>query len=102
MKSKLYQYLFIKCGRDEYEKDEILMNELGEVSRFVLAKDENEARMKAACELPEHHKKDLDDIEIVIKPFEDRIMINSNTYKSNAITVPLNSSYNTGLTLSCS
>lgn len=71
-KSKVFEYMVIyhpkakknKSGEDVAQKSEIIV----ELQR-VLAKDEKEVGIRVARELPEQYVSDLDNVEILVRPF---------------------------------
>ena len=61
-KQKLFQYAILLHNEDGKTK---IIKDLS----TVLANDQNSASMAAVLEIPAEHKGDLDNIEIVIRPF---------------------------------
>lgn len=65
MKSKVYQFVLVHCPKDG--KEVVIRPVLEQAVNMVLAKDDNEARMKASKQIPDGF--DLDEVEVVIRPF---------------------------------
>lgn len=66
---KLFQYAIIWHPTDKQVKEESLKSKvLGEI-KTILAIDHNSASMAAAMEIPADKKNELDQIQIIIRPF---------------------------------
>jgi hypothetical protein len=68
-KSKLFQYAVIWHPTDKQSKEECLKSKVLIDVETVLAVDVNSITMKAAMAIPSEYKDQLDQIEIVVRPF---------------------------------
>lgn len=72
MKSKIFHFILVRTPKNTTIKEHILRSSENSLVTFILAKDEQEARMKAARLIPthiNHTETDLDEIEIVLRPY---------------------------------
>jgi hypothetical protein len=72
IKSKLYEYAIIQHGRVTKAEEELGKRPVSSVlvePKRVLVRDENEALLTAAREIPVEFISRLDEIEVLIRPF---------------------------------
>lgn len=67
--SKLFQYAILWHPTEKQVKDEGLKSKVLVEPKTILALDQNGASMAAAMEIPNDKKAELDQIEIVLRPF---------------------------------
>jgi hypothetical protein len=67
--SKLFQYAILWHPTEKQIKDEGLKSKVLVEPNTILANDQNGAAMAAAMEIPAEKKSELDQIEIVLRPF---------------------------------
>lgn len=68
-KQKLFQYAILWHPTEKQVKDEDLKSLVLVEPKTILAIDQNSAGMAAAMEIPVDKKKELNQIEIVLRPF---------------------------------
>jgi hypothetical protein len=68
-KSKLFQYAIIWHPTEKQIKEESLKSKMLVELTTILATDQNAASMSAAMKIPTDKQNELDQIEIVIRPF---------------------------------
>lgn len=64
MKSKLFQYCVVWHPIKEEEKSKIIIQ-----PTIILAGDQQAASLAAAMAIPPEYRDDLDQIEVVVRPF---------------------------------
>ena len=69
MSAKLFQYAIIWHPTEKQMKEEGLKSRVLIEPKTILATDQNKAAMAAAMEIPEEGRDELDQIEIVLRPF---------------------------------
>ena len=69
MSAKLFQYAIIWHPTDKQVKEHGMKSEVLVEPTSILATDERKAAMAAAMEIPTEKREELDQIEIVIRPF---------------------------------
>lgn len=67
--SKLFQYAILWHPTEKQIKDDGAISKVIVDLRTILAIDQNKAAMAAAMEIPADKKQELDQIEIVLRPF---------------------------------
>lgn len=67
--SKLFQYAILWHPTEKQIKDEGMKSKVLIEPKTILAVDQNGATMAAAMEIPSDKKSELDQIEIVLRPF---------------------------------
>lgn len=67
--SKLFQYAILWHPTEKQVKDEGLKSKILVEPKTIMAVDQNGAAMAAAMEIPTDKKTELDQIEIVLRPF---------------------------------
>jgi len=67
--SKLFQYAILWHPTEKQTKDDGLKSKVLVEPKTILAIDQNGAAMAAAMEIPVENKSELDQIEIVLRPF---------------------------------
>jgi hypothetical protein len=67
--SKLFQYAILWHPTEKQVKDEGLKSVVLVEPKTILAANENSAAMAAAIEIPPVKRKELDQIEIALRPF---------------------------------
>ena len=67
--SKLFQYAILWHPTEKQIKDEGLKSKVLVEPATILANDQSSAAMAAAMEIPSDKKAELDQIEIVLRPF---------------------------------
>lgn len=67
--SKLFQYAILWHPTEKQVKDEGLKSKVLVEPKTILAADQQSAAMAAAMEIPAEKKTELDQIEIVLRPF---------------------------------
>ncbi len=67
--SKLFQYAILWHPTEKQVKDEGGKSKVLVELETILAKDQESAAMAAAMEIPSDNKSELDQIEIVLRPF---------------------------------
>lgn len=67
--SKLFQYAVLWHPTEKQSKEEGLKSKVLIEPKTILAVDQNGAAMAAAMEIPTDKKTELDQIEIVLRPF---------------------------------
>jgi hypothetical protein len=67
--SKLFQYAILWHPTEKQVKDEGLKSKVLVEPKTIMALDQNGAAMAAAMEIPTDKKAELDQIEIVLRPF---------------------------------
>lgn len=68
-KAKMFQYAVLWHPTEKQEKEEGLKSKVIIEPKTILSADQNNAAMAAAMEIPSDYKNQLDQIEIVIRPF---------------------------------
>ncbi|HYD92473.1 MAG TPA: hypothetical protein VEA37_13430 [Flavobacterium sp.] len=68
-KARLFQYAIIWHPTEKQVKDESLKSKVLVELKTILAVDQNAVSMAAAMEIPADKKSELDQIEIVVRPF---------------------------------
>ena len=68
-KSKLFQYAIIWHPTDKQVKDDGTKSKLVKAIDTILAADEKSVLMTAAMNIPTEYKDQLDQVEIVVRPF---------------------------------
>ena len=66
---RLFQYAILWHPTEKQVKDEGIKSKILVEPKVVLATDQNGALMTAAMEIPADKKGELDQIEIVLRPF---------------------------------
>lgn len=66
---KLFQYAILWHPTEKQIKDEGLKSKVLVEQKTILSQDQNGAAMAAAMEIPSDKKSELDQIEIVLRPF---------------------------------
>lgn len=69
MKSKLYQYAALWHPTEKQIKDEGLKSKLIVEPKTVLSADEKSAAMTAIMDIPQEYKNQLDQVEMLVRPF---------------------------------
>lgn len=69
MNKQLFQYAVIFNPSEKQVKEEGLESNLIVELQTVLAKDQDEATMRAAMAIPQAYKDKLSQIQIVVRPF---------------------------------
>ncbi len=67
--SKLFQYAILWHPTEKQVKDEGMKSKVLIEPKTILSIDQNGAAMAAAMEIPTEKKNELDQIEIVLRPF---------------------------------
>ena len=67
--SKLFQYAIIWHPTEKQKKEESLKSKLLLELTTILSQDQNTALMTASMKIPFENQEELDQIEIVIRPF---------------------------------
>lgn len=67
--SKLFQYAILWHPTEKQVKDEGMKSKVLIDPKTILSADQNGAAMAAAMEIPADKKGELDQIEIVLRPF---------------------------------
>ena len=67
--SKLFQYAILWHPTEKQVKDEGMKSKVLIEPKTILSADQNGAAMSAAMEIPTDKQNELDQIEIVIRPF---------------------------------
>ncbi len=67
--SKLFQYAILWHPTEKQIKDEGLKSKVLVEPATILSNDQNGAAMAAAMEIPAEKKAELDQIEIVLRPY---------------------------------
>ncbi len=68
-KSKLFQYAILWHPTEKQEKEESVKSKVIVEPKTILSADQNGAAMAAAMEIPTEYKTQLDQIEVVLRPF---------------------------------
>lgn len=68
-KQRMFQYAIIWHPTEKQQKEESLKSKVLVEIKTVLAADEKAIGMLAAMEIPAEKKNELDQIEIVVRPF---------------------------------
>lgn len=68
-KLKLFQYLILWHPTSKQKKDEDAKSKIIQEITNALASDAGAVNMKAAMSIPPEYKDELDQIEIVVRPF---------------------------------
>jgi len=68
-KAKLFQYAILWHPTEKQEKEESLKSKVLVEPKTILAADQQSAGWVAAMEIPADKKEELDQIEIVLRPF---------------------------------
>ena len=68
-KSKLFQYAIIWHPTEKQVKDDGAKSKLVKAIDTILAADERSVLMTAAMNIPTEYKDQLDQVEIVVRPF---------------------------------
>jgi hypothetical protein len=68
-KSKLFQYAIIWHPTEKQVKDDGTKSKLVKALDTILATDEKAVLMTAAMNIPADYKEQLDQVEIVVRPF---------------------------------
>jgi len=68
-KSKLFQYAIIWHPTEKQVKDEGTKSKLAKELTTILATDEKAVLMTASMNIPVEYKDQLDQVEIVVRPF---------------------------------
>jgi hypothetical protein len=66
---RLFQYAILWHPTEKQKKDEGLKSKVLIEPKTILTNDEKGAAMSAAMQIPSEHKDNLDQIDIVIRPF---------------------------------
>ena len=67
--SKLFQYAIIWHPSEKQKKEENLKSKLLVELTTILSSDQNTALITASIKIPNENQEELDQIEIVIRPF---------------------------------
>lgn len=68
-KSKLFQYAILWHPTQKQAKEEGLKSKIIIEPKTILSKSQDSAAMAAAMEIPADKKAELDQIEVVLRPF---------------------------------
>jgi hypothetical protein len=68
-KSKLFQYAIIWHPTEKQVKDDGAKSKLVKALDTILATDDKSVLMTAAMNIPAEYKEQLDQVEIVVRPF---------------------------------
>jgi hypothetical protein len=68
-KSQLFQYAIIWHPTEKQSKDDSLKSKVLVDPKMILAESQSSALMAASMEIPTEYKDQLDQIEILIRPF---------------------------------
>ena len=68
-KSKLFQYAIIWHPTEKQVKDDGAKSKLIKEISIILATDDKSVLMSAAMDIPADYKDQLDQVEIVVRPF---------------------------------
>ena len=68
-KQKLFEFAILWHPTDKQEKEESLKTKTVVDKKTILAVDQSSATMAAAMEIPTEYKTQLDQIEVVVRPF---------------------------------
>jgi hypothetical protein len=68
-KSKLFQYAIIWHPTEKQVKDDGAKSKLAKELTTILATDEKAVLMTASMNIPVEYKEQLDQVEIVVRPF---------------------------------
>ena len=69
-KSKLFQYAIIWHPTEKQVKDDGAKSKLVKALDTILATDDKSVLMTAAMNIPAEYKEQLDQVEIVVRPFQ--------------------------------
>ncbi len=68
-KQKMFQYAVLWHPTEKQEKEESSKSKVIIEPKTILSVDQNGAAMAAAMEIPSEYKTQLDQIEVVLRPF---------------------------------
>ncbi len=68
-KSKMFQYAVLWHPTEKQEKEEGSKPKMIIEPKAILANDQNSATIAAAMDIPSEYKSQLDQIEVVLRPF---------------------------------
>jgi len=68
-KQKMFEYAILWHPTEKQEKDESLKSKVIVDKKTIMAADQNSAAMSAAMDIPAEYKTQLDQIEVVLRPF---------------------------------
>ena len=66
---KLFEYAILWHPTEKQKKEESLKSKIVQEPKFILQVDQSKAAMAIAMDIPKEYKDQLDQVEVVVRPF---------------------------------